>query len=87
MKCDMVPPTPRESWGSNPTQDVHPFLPGAQAMSPVMSWLPGACIFVSPFLNCLVVESIFCQDLTHMPLGAGRVSGVNPPMGGDLLSR
>lgn len=47
MKCDMVPPTPRESWGSNPTQDVHPFLPGAQAMSPVMSWLPGASQEVS----------------------------------------
>lgn len=48
---------------------------------------PGACIFVSPLLNCPVVESVCCQDLTHMPLGVGQVSGMNPPMGRDLLSR
>ena len=42
MKCDVVPPTPRGSWGSNPTQDVHPVLPRAQAMPPVMPWHPDA---------------------------------------------
>lgn len=47
MKCDVVPPTPRGFWGSNPTQDVRPVLPGAQTMPPVMPWLPGASQEVS----------------------------------------
>lgn len=47
MKCGVVPSTPRGSWGSNPTQDVRPVLPGAQAMPPAMPGLPGASQEVS----------------------------------------
>lgn len=74
--CPSAAPPPRTR-----EADLCRQLEGQCQQSLLGAVTPGACISVRPLLSCPVVKSVCGQDLTHMPLGVGRVSGVNPVMG------